>query len=225
VIIPTDARDATGALRQADTRMYQDKGQSRPSAPAQTCRALLATLYERNPGLEAHGLEVAALASKVAARLNMSAEERDEVQRAAELHDLGKVAIPDAILEKPGPLDEEEWEFMRRHTLVGERILSAAPALVPVARLVRSSHERVDGGGYPDGLAGDDIPLGARVVAVCDAYEAMTEPRPYREPVARDAALAELRRCAGTQFDADVVRAFEFVVRAQPALTESSSPA
>ncbi len=225
VLIPSDARDATGALRQADTRMYQNKGQSRPSAPAQTCKALLATLYERNPGLEAHSLEVAALASQVAARLHMSAEERDEVQRAAELHDLGKVAIPDAVLDKPGPLDEEEREFMRRHTLIGERILSAAPALMPVARLVRSSHERIDGAGYPDGLRAEDIPLGARVVAVCDAYEAMTEPRPYREPVGRDEALAELRRCAGTQFDPDVVRAFEFVVRAQPALTDRSTPA
>ena len=114
---------------------------------------------------------------------------------------------------------------MRRHTLIGERILSAAPALVPVARLVRSSHERIDGTGYPDGLQAEEIPLGARVVAVCDAFEAMTEPRPYREPVSREEALAELRRCAGTQFDADVVRAFEFVVRAQPALTEGSSSA
>jgi len=225
VLIPTDVRDATAALRQADTRMYQQKGQSRPSAPSQTCRALVAALSERDPRLEAHGNVVAALASKVAARLNMTAEDRDEVHRAAELHDLGKVAVPDAILEKTGPLDDEEWEFMRRHTLVGERILSAAPALAPVARLVRSSHEHMDGEGYPDGLKGEEIPLGARIVAVCDAFEAMTVPRPYRKAVSREEALAELRRCAGTQFDSAVVEAFAFVLRAEPARSEAPTPA
>jgi HD-GYP domain-containing protein (c-di-GMP phosphodiesterase class II) len=133
--------------------------------------------------------------------------------------------VPDAILDKPGPLDEEEWAFMRRHTLIGERILSEAPALVPVARLVRSSHERMDGGGYPDGLTGEEIPLGARIVAVCDAFEAMTVPRPYREAVEPEDALTELRRCAGTQFDPEVVEAFEVVLRAEPARSEGATPA
>ena len=104
----------------------------------------------------------------------MKGEELDDVAHAAELHDVGKIAIPDAILEKSGPLDETEWGFMRRHTIIGERILMAAPALRSVARLVRSSHERWDGVGYPDGLRGEEIPLGARVVAVCDAFDAMT---------------------------------------------------
>ena len=102
------------------------------------------------------------------------------VRQGAELHDIGKLAVPDAILNKPGPLDEAEWAFMRRHTLVGERILAAAPALADVARLVRSSHERFDGSGYPDGLAGVSIPLGSRVIAVCDAWDAMITDRPYR---------------------------------------------
>ena len=126
----------------------------------------------------------------------MGPEELDEVARAAELHDVGKIAIPDAILDKPGPLDAGEWSFMRRHTLIGERILLAAPALRPVARLVRSSHERWDGGGYPDGLAGEEIPLGARVVAVCDAFDAMTTERPYRDP--RASADAS-RSCAAAR--------------------------
>jgi len=130
------------------------------------------------------------------------------VARAAELHDVGKVAIPDAILNKAGPLDEAEWSFMRRHTIIGERILLSAPALRPVARLVRSSHERWDGGGYPDGLAQEEIPLGARIVAVCDAFDAMTTDRPYRRRVSDAAALAELRGNAGTQFDPQVVKAF-----------------
>ena len=101
------------------------------------------------------------------------------MRHAAELHDIGKVAIPDSIVEKPGPLDDEEWAFMRRHTIIGERILAAAPSLAPVGELVRSSHERYDGRGYPDGLAGEDIPLGARIIAVCDAFDAMLADRPY----------------------------------------------
>ena len=170
---------------------------------------LLSTLREREPELHAHLNGVAELSVAVARRLGMLAEDLDEVSRAAELHDVGKIAIPEAILRKPGPLDDEEWSFMRRHTMIGERILSAAPALVPVARIVRSSHERWDGAGYPDGLAGDDIPIGARVVAVCDAYDAMVSDRPYRSARSPREALAELRRSAGTQFDPRVVDAFE----------------
>ena len=135
----------------------------------------------------------------------MSTEELDELARASELHDIGKVAIPDAILNKPGPLTEDEWAFMRRHTLIGERILSAAPALRPVASIVRSSHERWDGSGYPDGLAGKETPLGARIIAVCDAYHAMVSERPYRPAMSAGEALAEIRRCSGSQFDPRVV--------------------
>ena len=121
-----------------------------------------------------------ALARGVARRLGLPVEERDIVARAAELHDIGKMAIPDAILNKPGPLDDREWRFMRRHTIIGEDILNVAPALQPVAALVRASHERWDGKGYPDGTAGDEIPRGARIVAVCDAFSAMVQDRPYQ---------------------------------------------
>ncbi len=124
---------------------------------------------------------------------------------AAELHDVGKVAIPDEILLKPGPLDAGEWRFMERHTLIGERIIGSSPGLAPVAAMVRSSHERWDGRGYPDRLSGEDIPLGARIVAVCDAYDAMTKDRSYRSGMDPELALTELRRCAGSQFDPAVV--------------------
>jgi HD-GYP domain-containing protein (c-di-GMP phosphodiesterase class II) len=137
------------------------------------------------------------------------------VRHAAQLHDVGKIAIPDAILRKPGPLDEQEWSFVRRHTIVGERILSAAPALAEVAALVRSSHERFDGTGYPDSLARDAIPLGSRIIAVCDAFDAMTSERPYRRAMAPADALAELTRCSGSQFDPRIVAAFESTL-AQP---------
>ena len=120
----------------------------------------------------------------------------------------GKVAIPDAILEKPGPLSAEDWRFLYRHTLIAERILAGAPDLAKVAGIVRWTHERVDGTGYPDGLKGDEIPLAARIVFVCDAFDAMISNRPYAEALTIDAALEELRRCAGTQFDPEVSHSF-----------------
>ncbi len=209
VLIPAEADTPSSILQLADRRMYAQKDGRRPSPARQSGDVLLTTLREREPELHAHLNGVAELSMAVARRLGMLAEDLDEVSRAAELHDVGKIAIPEAILRKPGPLDDEEWSFMRRHTMIGERILSAAPALVPVARIVRSSHERWDGAGYPDGLAGDDIPIGARIVAVCDAYDAMVSDRPYRSARSPREALAELRGCAGTQFDPRVVDAFE----------------
>ena len=124
------------------------------------------------------------------------------------MHDIGKVAVPDAILDKPARLSDAEWEFIRRHTLIGERILAAAPALRSVAALVRATHENWDGTGYPDRLSGPGIPLGARIISACDAFHAMTSDRPYRRAMPEDQAIAELRRCAGTQFDPDVVEMF-----------------
>jgi two-component system, cell cycle response regulator len=212
VLLPEEASTATLALQLADRRMYARKGGRRMSAGSQSRDVLMRTLSEARPDLHAHLRGTAELALTVGRELGMDAEELDELARAAELHDVGKMAIPDAILEKPGPLDETEWSFMRRHTIIGERILLAAPALRPVARLVRASHERWDGTGYPDELEGEEIPLGARLVAVCDAFHAMTTERPYRVPLGRAEALAELHRCAGTQFDPGVVEAFARVL-------------
>jgi diguanylate cyclase (GGDEF)-like protein len=212
VLAPAEVSDATEALQLADRRMYARKGDRRVSASRQTRDVLLRSLSERQPDLHVHLRGTADLALSVGRELGMHGEELDDTAHAAELHDVGKIAIPDAILEKSGPLDEIEWGLMRRHTIVGERILMAAPALRSVARLVRSSHERWDGRGYPDGLAGDEIPLGARVVAVCDAFDAMTSNRAYRRRIGEPAALAELRRCAGSQFDTQVVDAFARVL-------------
>jgi putative nucleotidyltransferase with HDIG domain len=206
--VPDEAADAAEALRIADQRMYAFKHASRMSASKQSKDVLLSALSERDPALYEHMSSVAELAERTARRLGLSRDELEIVRHAAELHDVGKVAIPDEILAKAGPLTEEEWTFVRRHTLAGERIVSAAPALNAVSRLVRSSHERWDGAGYPDGLAGEAIPLGARIVAVADAFDAMTAGRPYRAAISHEEALAELQRCAGTQFDSAVVAAF-----------------
>jgi diguanylate cyclase (GGDEF)-like protein len=207
VRIPADAATPTEALRLADDRMYARKSGRRGSAGQQTHDALLGLLRERQPALHDHLRHVGRLAQGVGRHLGLDTEQLDVLCRAAELHDIGKAAIPDAILDKPGRLTEPEWQFMRRHTLIGERILAAAPALTPVAKLVRSSHERWDGTGYPDGLARDDIPLGARIIQVCDAFDAMTHQRPYGRTLEPEAAAAELRDGAGKQFDGVVVDA------------------
>jgi two-component system cell cycle response regulator len=208
VDLPAEADSPMFALRLADHRMYAKKGNRRGSAREQTHNVLLGLLKEREPNLHEHLRHVGVLAADVARVLGLDSTAVDDVGRAAELHDIGKAAVPDAILNKPGPLNDREWDFMRRHTYVGERILAAAPSLSGVASLVRSSHERWDGGGYPDGLAGEAIPLGARIISVCDAFDAMTSDRPYAKSVEAAEAVAELRRCAGTQFDPAVVDAF-----------------
>jgi two-component system cell cycle response regulator len=208
ISVPAEAHDAGEALRVADQRMYAHKHSGRSSARNQSRDVLLRALAERNPELGEHISGVADLAEAVARGMELDEEQVDHVRHAAALHDVGKMAIPDAILDKPAALDEAEWEFIRRHTIIGERIVAAAPALRPVAALVRSSHERWDGGGYPDALAGEEIPLGARIVSVCDAYDAMVADRPYRAGMDAADALAELERCSGSQFDPAVVTAF-----------------
>jgi diguanylate cyclase (GGDEF)-like protein len=169
--------------------------------------ALALALSERDRGIGEHAEQVVALAGAVARRMNLDAEEVERIAAAALLHDIGKVAVPDAILGKPGPLDDAEWAVMRGHSAAGERILRAVPGLGPVARMVRHGHEHFDGNGYPDGLRGDEIPLGSRIVLVCDAYDAMTSPRPYRAALTPGQATAELTAHAGTQFDPRVVEA------------------
>ena len=170
---------------------------------------MLRVLAERHPDLYEHAGVVAALARVVGERMGMVPDELDGIERAAELHDIGKIAIPASILNKPGPLDAGEWRFMRRHTLIGESMLSAAPVLQPAAKVVRSSHERFDGKGYPDGLSGEQIPLASRIIFVCDAFHAITSDRPYEPAQSVESALAELSRCAGSQFDPAVVAAFQ----------------
>ena len=130
------------------------------------------------------------------------------IRLAGELHDIGKVAIPDEILRKSASLTSPEWAFIRQHTIIGQRIVTVAPALAPVGELIRSSHERYDGAGYPDGLSAESIPIGAQIVFVCDAFDAMTTDRPYSKAISETAALAELERCCGTQFSPRAVNAF-----------------
>jgi two-component system cell cycle response regulator len=215
--LPAEAADAAEALRTADQRMYQHKRSARGGAGEQATHALLRVLSERHPDVGDHADGAAEFAETVARHMGVNDEGAREVRAGAELHDIGKAAIPDAILSKPGPLDADEWAFMRRHTLIGERIVASASALAGVSKLVRCSHERWDGTGYPDGLAGDDIPLGARIIFVCDSFDAMLADRPDSAALDFESALTELEDCAGEQFDPQVVDAFVAVARARAA--------
>ncbi|MGO9489156.1 MAG: HD domain-containing phosphohydrolase [Solirubrobacteraceae bacterium] len=205
VVLPREAERLDYAMQLADQRMYSLKHGRSPAARDQARDVLMHIIQAKRPALQVHSAEVAELCRRVGRRIGMSAEQLDELTRAAELHDIGKVGIPDAILAKPGALNDTEWELMQQHTVLGERILNAAPALRPVALIVRATHERWDGAGRPDGLSGEQIPLGARVIAACDAYHAMTSERPHHAARDHRQACAELRRESGGQFDPGVI--------------------
>jgi diguanylate cyclase (GGDEF)-like protein/putative nucleotidyltransferase with HDIG domain len=224
VVLPEEATTRKDALVIADGRMYTRKGDGRPSAGTQSADVLLSAIAERDSELGDHLGTVATLACATAAKLGVSPESMEVVRQTALLHDVGKVAIPDQILNKAGVLSDSEWAFIKRHTIIGERIISAAPALATVAKLVRSTHERYDGCGYPDALAGEDIPLIARILAVCDAYGAMVSHRVYRTALDSATAMAELRTCSRTQFDPVVVAAFAATLQDAEATVSMPAP-
>jgi diguanylate cyclase (GGDEF)-like protein len=209
IMLPQEAEESAAAMALVDERLYADKRSRHSSdAPNQLRDVLLQVMAEREPDLHEHLHEVSVMARRVGRQMGMVGEDLEILVRAAELHDVGKVAVPEAILDKRASLEPGERAIIERHSEVGERILAASPAMGPVARLVRASHERFDGHGYPDGRAADEIPIGARIISVCDAYHAMTTDRPYRKGMNPAAAITELRREAGHQFDPGVVEAF-----------------
>jgi HD-GYP domain-containing protein (c-di-GMP phosphodiesterase class II) len=171
----------------------------------ETIEALVSALEARDPYTEAHAGRIRDLAMSIGISMQLPAEDRRALRLGAILHDVGKIGISDQILLKPGPLTESEWLKMKEHPVIGERMLQGIDFLAPALPIVRNHHERWDGHGYPDGLAGRAIPVGARIVAVCDAFDAMTSDRPYRQAMSVDDACAELERNAGAQFDAECV--------------------
>jgi two-component system, cell cycle response regulator len=222
VTIPAEAGNAESAFQIAGRRLAAHRQRQNRSARRQAHAVLMAALGARHPHLRDEQRAVAYRTIALARRLGLSREEIDDVALAAELQHVGLLAVPESLLEKEA-LDEAERAMVHSHTAEGARIVSAAPGLTGVARLVRSSAERYDGGGYPDGLVGEAIPLGSRAIAVAVAFVAMTSPRAYREAVGAAEALAELRRNAGGQFDPSVVEALARDLAEEAAPTPASA--
>jgi diguanylate cyclase (GGDEF)-like protein len=240
VEIPRETREPVHALRLADQHMYREKATCRGGAAELITSVLRAALAQRHPELGEHSDDVAGDVELLARTIGLDEETVGVIIKAGDLHDVGKLGIPDEILTKPGALNEDEWTFMKQHTIMGEQIIAAAgPSLDRIGPLVRASHERWDGDGYPDGLAGEEIPLGARIITICDSFHAMLDERVYKPAMALDDALWELRRCAGTQFDPHLVEVFcrivservgdarptDALVRAEPPALAAGHPA
>ena len=223
-LLGAETREADDALRIADQRLYAQKMRLYQPSNPEWRDVLLGLLCERDPDLGSHVRQVADLALRLGRQLGLSDEQLRDLVAAAELHDIGKAAIPDAILEKKTPLDAQERAFIERHTLIGERIIASAPSGRGVAAIIRATHERYDGRGYPDGLAGEHIPLAAKVIAVCDAYHAMRSDRSYRSAMSEHDALAELEHCSGSQFDPRIISAFLEVLHAAERQRETARP-
>lgn len=212
------ANKRSGPFTDEDTQLLLSVGQHAGIAlenrrlHAQLAEAYLSTIAVMADAIEAkdpytrgHCEEVATLAVRVAESMGWKGDDLEQMHYAALLHDVGKIGIPDGILLKPGRLLPEEFQIIRRHPAIGRDLVSRVPRLLEVAPLILHHHERFDGAGYPDGLYGEDIPLGSRILGVVDALNAMTTPRPYRSPVSMLEAVEELRRCAGSQFDPQIV--------------------
>jgi response regulator RpfG family c-di-GMP phosphodiesterase len=214
-------RDRDARFMQVLARLISDQIEAQERArelrriemAAGNVRALLAALAARDGYTEAHSTAVVDLALAVGRRLGLGTRALEDLEYAALLHDIGKIGVSDAILRKPGGLTAEEWAEMRRHPEIGEQIVASMPSLAHLAPIIRAEHERWDGGGYPDGLSGEEIPTTARIVLVCDAHHAMRSDRPYRAAIGFDAAIGELERNAASQFCPAVAAAAADVLR------------
>lgn len=200
-------------LTVAENRMLRRKLLENRSRHSAVLDALQETLFRRSSETEEHGRRIAALCHRMAHILDLPSSQLDKLWLLSLLHDIGKIGIRDSILQKPGPLTEEEWVEMRKHPEIGYRIAKSIYELSSIADYILCHHERWNGTGYPQGLQGEAIPLLARLLAVADAYDAMTQSRPYRAAMSHEAAVAEVTRCSGTQFDPSIVDAFLKVIR------------
>lgn len=199
-------------LKEADNEMYNEKLIQKKSSKSQIIDSLMAALEERDHITEGHAHRVAEYCKKIGEKMGLPSSSLSKLSLLAQVHDLGKVGIPDNILFKNGSLTEEEWKIMKQHSEKGYRIAIASPDLVNIAELILKHHERWDGNGYPLGLKGEDIPIECRILAVVDSYDAIMSKRPYKEAKTSIEAIKELKRCSGTQFDPSVVQVFLQVI-------------
>ena len=178
----------------------------------EAARILIEHLDCRDPHIGDHLRAVSRLAVRIGLRMSLPSDQLDALSLGALLHDVGKIGVPDRILQKPGRLTDEEYQIIKRHPVLGARMLASVRELAPAVPAVRHHHERFDGKGYPEGLVGEDIPLGARIISVVDAFDSMVRERPYGYGISRETALEEIENNSGTQFDPQVVRALLEVV-------------
>ena len=219
----TKTRAAVEELRDANTELSALAERVRKTH-RDTIAALSRSMEVKDYDTGEHTGRVSDVAVALADRLGFTGEERDAIEIGALLHDIGKIGIPERILQKPGPLNDEEWGVMKKHPIISEYVLSDIDLHPFVRQIARSSHERVDGAGYPDGLAGEKIPLPARIVLVADAFDALVSDRPYRPGRTVAEAVEELRLHAGTQFCPTVMAAFERIYREDPEFLEAGQP-
>jgi len=206
--IATPTKDIRITISEAEERMYRHKLFEDQSPRSSLLTSLQRTLEEKSHETQEHTWRLRELCAKMGKRLHMDRAGIDELMLFAMMHDIGKIGIPDEILNKPGELTEEEWELMKTHTVIGYRIASASPQLRHIAYPILTHHEHYDGGGYPKGLKGTRIPRISRILSIVDAFDVMTYGRPYKEPVSESQAIEELKRCSGTQFDPELVKLF-----------------
>jgi diguanylate cyclase (GGDEF)-like protein len=197
-----DSEELVGEIiKLAEDDMYTHKLFEVASHRNETIKTILKTLHEKNPREEKHSERVSKICTKIGKQLGMNSDEINMLKAISNLHDIGKIAIDEAILNKPGKLDDKEWDAIKKHPEIGYRILAATPEYVEIAQDILSHHERYDGKGYPRGLKGEDIPLRARIISIADSYDAMISERPYRRPLTHQEAIEEIRVNLGTQFD------------------------
>jgi diguanylate cyclase (GGDEF)-like protein/PAS domain S-box-containing protein len=201
-------QDFQEVVKTAEDYMYQRKLLERKSSHSAIISSIKATMIEKNHVTEQHAERLVALCEMLGRATNLPQGELDKLVLLAMLHDIGKVGIDDSILNKPGKLSEEEWVEMRKHPMIGYRIAKSSPDLIVIADYILSHHEWWDGSGYPQGLTGHEIPLLARILAVVDAYDAMTQDRPYRSALSKEVAMQEIKKNAGTQFDPEIAQLF-----------------
>jgi HD-GYP domain-containing protein (c-di-GMP phosphodiesterase class II) len=200
--------DFLQTIKAAENYMYQSKLLEKKSSHSAIISSIKATMLEKSHETEAHAERLVTLSRKVGLSLNLSQSEIDNLELLATLHDIGKVGVADQILNKPGKLNNEEWDEMKKHPEIGYRIATSTPELTSIANYILSHHERWDGSGYPQNIAGNQIPLLSRIIAIIDAYDAMTQDRPYRKAIANKDAINEIIKNKGTQFDPEIVEIF-----------------
>ncbi|WP_269471628.1 HD domain-containing phosphohydrolase [Acholeplasma hippikon] len=196
------------AIRQSEEQMYKQKLFETTSYRSKFIETILQSLYEKNPNVEIHSERVSVICVEIGKKLKMNSYELKLLKVISSLHDIGKIAIDEGILNKPGKLTDEEWIQIKRHPEIGYRIISSSPEYQEIAYDILCHHERYDGKGYPQGLSGENIPIRARIINLADSFDAMTSNRSYREPMSIDDAILEVKRCSGTQFDPRIVDVF-----------------